>query len=455
MSEGVKKDVSDPTPAERPPISYPAAATAWYSLGILLVAYTIAFIDRTILALLVGPIQRDLGISDTLMGLLHGIAFALFYCALGIPIARLSDQHSRRWIILIGMMIWSAMTALCGIAKNFWHLFLARIGVGIGEAALSPAAYSMIADMFPPHRLGRALGVYSSGVFFGAGIAFMIGGAVIGALESVQSMSLPIVGEIRSWQAVFFLVGIPGGLFALLMLTVPEPSRKSAVVSDRPSVLPSLWAYMLDNRGVVVGHFLGFSLIAVVFNGYVAWAPTQLIRDFGVSAGEAGRALGMVIFAFGGSGIIVGGMVADRLVKSGYTDGNMRAGVIGAVGLLPACVLAPQMGSFNASIAVYAAFFFFSSFPYGAAAAALQLMAPHDLRARLSAIYLLILNLIGIGLGPLCIAAVSDSLLGGKAYLGSGMSIVAAVVVPAGGLILFFTLPAFRRLVAAGASRPA
>ncbi|MFT7285979.1 MAG: MFS family permease [Halieaceae bacterium] len=427
--------------------AYPPSSIAWYSISILLVAYTIAFVDRTILALLVGPIQRDLGISDTLMGLLHGIAFALFYCALGIPIARLSDRYSRRWIILIGMLIWSGMTALCGVARNFWYLFAARVGVGIGEAALSPAAYSMIADMFPPQRLARALGVYSSGVFFGAGIAFMIGGAIIGALETTRTITLPIIGEIRSWQGVFFIVGIPGGLFALLMLTVPEPKRISAPPSSGPALLPSLWAYMSSNRRVVLGHFLGFSLIAIVFNGYIAWAPTQLIRDFSVTAGQAGQALGLVIFLFGGSGIIVGGVVADRLSRRGYTDANMRAGVIGAVGLLPACVLAPQMPTFHSSIAVYAAFFFFASFPYGAAAAALQLMAPHDLRARLSAIYLLVLNLVGIGLGPLCIAAISDYLLGGKAYIGSAMSIVGAVVVPVGGLILLFTLPALRRLL--------
>jgi MFS family permease len=443
--------VSNPTSAETTRATsttdYPSPAIAWYSIAVLLIAYTIAFVDRTILALLVGPIQRDLGVSDTQLGLLHGIAFALFYCALGIPIARLSDRHSRRWIILVGMIIWSAMTALCGIARNFLQLFVARIGVGIGEAALSPAAYSMIADMFPPKSLARALGVYSSGVFFGAGIAFMIGGTIIGALETVQTMTLPIVGEIRSWQAVFFMVGIPGALFALLMLTVPEPARKSLSGDTKRTHLTSLWTYMADNRRVVAGHFLGFSLLAIVFNGYVAWAPTQLIRDFSVTAGEAGRALGMVIFLFGGSGIIVGGIVADRLSKRGYEDANMRAGVIAAIGLLPACVLAPQMGSFNSSIAVYAAFFFFASFPYGAAAAALQIMAPHDLRARLSAIYLLILNLIGIGLGPLCIAAISDHLLGGKAYIGTGMSVVGAVAVPAGALILLFTLPAFRQLV--------
>ncbi|MFK7828590.1 MAG: spinster family MFS transporter [Congregibacter sp.] len=444
--------MSDAAPQPAAAVQYPSASTAWYSISILLVAYTVAFVDRTILALLVGPIQRDLGISDTQMGLLHGIAFALFYCALGIPIARLSDQYSRRWIILVGMFFWSGMTALCGVAKGFWALFAARVGVGVGEAALSPAAYSMIADMFPPHRLGRALGVYSSGVFFGAGIAFMIGGSIIGALEQTRVMSLPIVGEVRSWQAVFFMVGIPGALFALLMLSVPEPSRKLAASAGNSSsteklVLPGLWAYLQENRRVVFGHFMGFSLLAIVFNGYVAWAPTQLIRDFSVTAGQAGQALGLVIFLFGGSGIIIGGVVADRLARRGYADANMRAGVFGALGLLPACLLAPQMSSFNASIMVYAAFFFFASFPYGAAAAALQLMAPHDLRARISAIYLLILNLIGIGLGPLCIAAISDSLLGGKAHLGTAMTIVSAVVVPLGGLILLFTLPAFRRLV--------
>lgn len=428
-------------------VDYPAAGIAWYSIAILLVAYTIAFIDRTILALLVGPIQRDLGISDTLMGLLHGIAFALFYCALGIPIARLSDQYSRRWIILVGMMIWSAMTALCGMARSFLQLFIARIGVGIGEASLSPAAYSMIADMFPPQRLARALGVYSSGVFFGAGVAFMIGGAIISSLETVTTIELPLVGEIRSWQAVFFAVGIPGALFALLMLTVPEPSRKKTRGEQTGGPLPRLWQYMQENRGAVLGHFMGFSLIGIVFNGYVAWAPTQLVRDFGASAGDVGTALGAVIFIFGGSGIIAGGYFADYLTRRGHKDANLRAGLIGALCLVPACILAPQMNSFGSSIAMYAAFFFFSSFPYGAAAAALQMMAPQALRARLTAIYLLVLNLIGIGFGPLCIAALSDSVLGGKEHLGDAMAIISAVVVPLGAFILYRTLATFREMV--------
>lgn len=440
----------DSTPAAAAP--YPAAGVAWYSVGVLLIAYTIAFIDRTILALLVGPIQRDLAISDTAMGLLHGIAFALFYCALGIPIARLSDQHSRRWIIVIGMAIWSGMTALCGIARNFWELFLARIGVGVGEAALSPAAYSMIADMFPPQKLGRALSIYSSGVFFGAGLAFMIGGTVVGAIQSIEVMQLPLVGEVRAWQAVFFIVGLPGLLFALLMLTVPEPDRRRSVggvrggTPDRPGVA-QLSAYLREHAFIITCHFLGFSLLGVVFNGFIAWTPTQLIRDFGVSASEAGRALGLVIFLFGGSGIIAGGLLADYLARRGRLDASMLAGIAGGVGLVPACIAAPLMPGFSSAVVMYALFFFFASFPFGAAATALQIMTPADLRARLSAIYLLTLNLLGIGGGPVMIAVISDSFLGGKSDISIAMAITGSVVTPLGVIVLIVSLARFRERV--------
>jgi len=426
---------------------YPAARIGWYAVFVLLIAYTIAFIDRTILALMVGPIQRDLGISDTAMGLLHGIAFALFYCLLGIPIARLSDRHSRRWIILIGMAVWSVMTALCGLAKTFWQLFLARVGVGIGEATLSPAAYSMIADLFPRDQLGRALGIYSSGVFFGAGIAFIVGGSVVSAVQSLGPMTLPVFGEMRVWQVVFVIVGLPGVLIALLMLTVPEPARRQSPNLLNKSSLSKLSDFLRDNKAVVTGHFLGFSLLAVVFNGFIAWAPTQLIRDFAVTASQAGSALGIGIFIFGGSGIIIGGLVADRLSRAGKTDANLRAGAIGGLGLIPCAIAAPIMPSFEASAVAYAAFFFFASFPFGAAAAALQIMAPADLRARLSAFYLLVLNLLGIGLGPLMIAGMSDYLLDGKSDIGLAMAITAAIMAPLGTLILIRSFAGYRQLV--------
>lgn len=426
--------------------AYPEPRIAWYAISVLLIAYTIAFIDRTILSLLVGPIQSDFGIGDTAMGLLHGIAFAIFYCFLGLPIAWLSDRFSRRWIIAVGMLLWSVMTAVCGLAKNFTQLFIARMGVGVGEASLSPAAYSMIADLFPPSRLGRAMGVYSSGVFFGAGIAFLVGGFVISLVSEGGGMSLPLFGELRTWQFVFVIVGLPGILFALLMLTVAEPERRAQRGAQATAPVRGLFAFLCDHPKASLGHFFGFSLLGVVFNGFVAWGPTQMIRDFGVTATQAGTAFGLGIFLFGGGGIILGGIVADRLTRSGYTDANMRAGIIGGIGLIPTSIVAPLMPDFVSSSIAYALFFFFASFPFGAAAAALQLMTPSRLRAQMSAVYLLILNLIGIGGGPLTIAAISDYLLGGPQDIGQAMAITGAVAPPLGVLILIFTLSQYREL---------
>ena len=200
--------------------------SSWYGLAILFIAYTVSFVDRTILSLLVEPIKADLYLSDTQISLLHGLAFAIFYTFLGIPIARLADQRSRKLIITTGICVWSIMTAACGLAGRFSTLFLARVGVGVGEAALSPAAYSMISDMFPKNKLGLALSLYSSGVYVGAGLAFIIGGLAVEAALQLRMPELPLIGIVDGWQVIFFIVGLPGLLVALLMLTVKEPAPR-------------------------------------------------------------------------------------------------------------------------------------------------------------------------------------------------------------------------------------
>ena len=188
-------------------------------------AYTVAFIDRQILSLLIQPIKEDLGVSDTQIGLLAGLAFAIFYSFIGIPIAKLADTKNRVSIISVGVALWTLMTALCGLTKTYFFLFLARIGVGVGEAALSPAAYSMIADYFPKEKLGRAIGIYVIGLYLGAGIALLVGSAVISIVSSMPPISLPMYGVIKPWQLTFLLVSIPGILVLLLLLTVKEPPR--------------------------------------------------------------------------------------------------------------------------------------------------------------------------------------------------------------------------------------
>ncbi|MFY9571890.1 MAG: MFS transporter, partial [Blastocatellia bacterium] len=205
---------------------YPAIGYAWYVVGVLTLVYIFSFIDRQILSLLVRPIRRDLGISDFQMSLLMGFSFALFYTFFGLPLGRLADSRSRRTIIAAGFTVWSIMTAACGLARNFAHMLLLRMGVGVGEAALSPAAYSMITDYFPPRRRATAISVYSMGIYIGSGLAFIVGGLVAGAASAQETWDLPLVGATRPWQVVFFIVGLPGVLLALLMYTVREPVRR-------------------------------------------------------------------------------------------------------------------------------------------------------------------------------------------------------------------------------------
>jgi MFS family permease len=227
---------------------WPKPLYSWYVVGVLMLAYTNSFIDRQILSLLIEPIRRDLQITDTQVSLLAGLAFTIFYTLMGVPIARLADQKNRRTIIAIGIASWSVMTASCGLARNFWHMFLARVGVGVGEATLSPAAMSMISDYFPVGKLARAISIYSMGVYFGAGLALIIGGMVVKLVIEAGNVVLPVVGEVFPWQMTFFFVGLLGIPIFLLMLTIREPvrrgiARRGSSEAKHASSIPALKPY--------------------------------------------------------------------------------------------------------------------------------------------------------------------------------------------------------------------
>src|SRR5277367_4434508 len=259
---------------------YPSSFAAWYSVAVLMLMYIFSFIDRTTISLLVEPMKRDLHISDTQIGMLQGLAFALLYTFLGLPIARLSDRHSRRAIIAGGVFVWSIMATLCGLARSAVQLFMARVGVGVGEAALSPAAYSIITDSFPRSKLGGAFGVYNVGITIGAGTALLVGGIVVGAVSRAgASYTLPLFGQVHAWQMVFILTGAPGILLPLLLLTIREPKRrgllKSKAVDDAANVparprLSEVLAYVWLNKKFYGLHFVALALLAMA--GYSAAA---------------------------------------------------------------------------------------------------------------------------------------------------------------------------------------
>jgi MFS family permease len=442
--------------AEPPATPWPSSAVGWYAVFVLTMAYVLSFIDRTILSLMVGPIRADLGLSDTQISLLHGFAFAIFYTTLGIPIALLADRLNRRNIIAIGVAFWSAATVLCGFAKSFWGLFWARVGVGVGEAALSPAAYSMVADLFPPHRLGRALAVYTAGVFAGAGIAYMIGGAVVGSVAHAENVVLPLLGEVRPWQFVFIVVGLPGIPMALWMLTVREPARRRPPSSGTlRAAFRDCLGYMRAHWQVYTAHFVGFSLLAILFNAAGAWLPAYLMRVHELGPAQAGFWLGLIMLVAGIGGVLGGGWLGDRLAASGRPDGTMRVGVIAAVGAIPFAATATVVEPLALSLALIAGYLFFVSLPYGAAAAAIQIITPGRMRATASAVYLCLVNLIGLGIGPTLVALATDRVFGEDVAVGKSLALVSVVCAPVAALLIAWGLPHFRRTAAALRAGPA
>lgn len=425
---------------------YPSSTRAWVTVAILMVAYVLSFVDRQILNLLVEPIRRDLAINDTQMSLLMGLSFALFYTVCGIPLGRVADTRSRRGLIAIGVLFWSAATAACGMAKMYWQFLLCRIGVGVGEAALSPAAYSLIADSFPAERRATAISVYSMGVYLGSGLAFLVGGLVIQFASAQGDVTLPVLGEVRPWQLIFLILGVAGVLFTLLMLAVKEPARRG-VGAGVAVPLSEVGRYIRANRRTVLLHNFGFAGLAFAGYGSAAWVPTFYIRTYGWDAGQVGIVYGSIVAVFGCLGIVFGGRLADWMAKRGRSDANMRVGLYAALGALPMVVLFPLMDTAFWASVLMAPTVFCLSMPFGVAPAAIQEIMPNSMRGQASAIYLFVITLIGLGVGPTAVALVTDFVFADDVALRYSLLIVTTLAVLMSIILLAKSLKPYRESV--------
>lgn len=425
---------------------YPSSTRAWVTVAILMVAYVLSFVDRQILNLLVEPIRRDLAINDTQMSLLMGLSFALFYTVCGIPLGRVADTRSRRGLIAVGILFWSAATAACGIARMYWQFLLCRIGVGVGEAALSPAAYSLIADSFPAERRATAISVYSMGVYLGSGLAFLVGGLVIQLASAQGEVTLPLLGEVRPWQLIFLILGAAGVTFTLLMMAVKEPARRGAGAGVAVP-LSEVGRYIRANRRTVLLHNFGFAGLAFAGYGSAAWVPTFYIRTYGWDASQVGIVYGSIVAVFGCLGIVFGGRLADWMAKRGRSDANMRVGLYAALGALPMVVLFPLMDSAFWASVLMAPTVFCLSMPFGVAPAAIQEIMPNSMRGQASAIYLFVITLFGLGVGPTAVALVTDFVFADDAALRYSLLIVTTLAVLMSITLLAKSLKPYRESV--------
>ncbi|MBC2665409.1 MFS transporter [Novosphingobium flavum] len=411
----------------------------------LMLANTLAFVDRQALALLVQPIKQDLQVSDTAMSLLYGLSFTLFYVLVGIPVARIADRSNRRNIVGAAVFVWSIATALCGLARNFPTLFAARIAVGAGEGGLGPASYSLLSDYFRKERLPAAMGLYQMGIYSGGALALVLGGVIATHIPPTSSVVLPMVGSIKGWQIVFLMLGIPGVLLSGLLLAIPEPARKGTSGEAVSVPLRTLFAHLGKHWQAYIGIGIGFALMILVGNATGAWIPAFLERKFGMTTAEIGASYGPIVFVCGVSGTLVGGFFASFLRQRGFRFGNLQAALIGFVALIPITIAFPLVASSALALALIGAMNFFAGFNFGGGLAALQEITPNRMRALVSAGYMLLINLIGAAGGPLAIALITDYWFADPAMLPQAIAMVCAIASPLSVAFLLLGLKGYAK----------
>jgi MFS family permease len=419
---------------------------ARYALAVLLLAYILSFIDRNVMAVLIGPIRDDFAISDFQYSLLHGFAFSMFYIFLGLPIGRLADQRSRSLIITVGVLFWSVMTCLCGVVRSFPGLFIARMGVGVGEAALSPPAYSLLSDYFSEDRLPRAMAIYTLGITIGGGLAYMIGGGVYEYFNAQPPVVWPLVGELRPWQMTFIAVGLPGLLVVALLCFMREPERRdnAQLGESRPYSIGEVLEWLRRHwraYGALIG---GVSLLSILGYGTMAWYVEFLVRTFAVNRAEAGAQFGLVFIFAGSLGTLAGGWSAGPLARRGYRDANMRVVMWVALLWVWPAALGPLAPSAELALLASLPIVFFLNSYFGVCIAALQLITPNRMRAQVSALLLFMTNLFGLALGPTAVASLTDFLFGSDDSLRYSLALLPVLVCPLAALLLGLGLRHYR-----------
>jgi MFS family permease len=443
-----------PTATGKPSEPWPSPAQAWYAVFVFALSLLVNFLDRGILTLLVQPIKRDLHLSDVQMSLVMGFAFVCFYVILGLPIARLVDSRSRRAIIGIGITIWSFMTAFCGLARSFGQLFVARVGVGVGEACTGPATYSMLADLFPKEKLPRAIAVLNFGFYAGTGLALIIGGTVSQIFLGMRPVTLPVVGTLYGWQLTFFVVGIPGLIVAALMRTVREPKRRGHFAANEAEgpvkAIPirSVLVFLRENAATFVPLFTGMGIQTVLLFGIMSWAPAFYIRTYHWTPAKFGLVQGTLALTSMPLGAVIGGFLAERLAKRGYDDANMRVVLLASLLSMPGFILSPLMPTATLAVAVSAYALFFQSWVAGPINAALQTITPNQMRGQITALFLFVFNVIGFGLGPTAVALFTDYVFHSENLVGRSLSMASATLAPLGALMIWLSVKPYGRSVA-------
>ncbi|MEZ5897197.1 MAG: MFS transporter [Parvularculaceae bacterium] len=360
------------------------------------------------------------------------------------PIGRLADVWSRKWIIITGIALWSAATAACGLARSFSHLLLARIGVGAGEAALAPAGYSIITDITPRENLGAAISVFQMGSLIGAGLAFLLGGGVYAVFTELQPDLTGVFSHFSAWQLTFFALATPGPFFVLLLMLIREPQRKKlANASTSPENGSTLIFHLKENAALYGALFTGCACLVAISYAFASWAPAILTREFGWAVGTVGMRIGLVMLSTAPAGVLLGGLLADYWTRRGKADAFGRVLVLAAIIVMPVMLALFMTKSGAFFYILFGIAQFSTGMAIGVGPATTQKLADAHLRGQVSAIYVFGVNLVGLGAGPVAVGVLSDQVFSGDNALLSSLATYCLLMCG----ISFVLLSAFRKML--------
>jgi MFS family permease len=424
----------------------------WYLVCVMGCGYAVSFFDRSLVAAAGGAIKHDLRLSDSQFGLLHGSAFVVLYSLSCIPLGRLADRVDRRWMIAIGMLFWTAMTLLCGLAGSFALFLVARIGVGLGEASLAPAALSLIGAVMPRERMGRAIALFIMGATIGNAAALLGGGFLLTRLGPAGPIALPLVGGLAPWQVLFVLAVVPGLIVAGLVMGLKEPPRTAASGPAQAGLAAAL--------GHIGRHRRAFGFLTaascctiVVAQAQAAWMPQFYTRHFGLAPGTAAMLVGLLFLISAPTGQLAGGFLSDRLQARG--NGSAQNTVMAlclTLALLPGAVFCTTDRLWLSAL-TYPLFVFCLTAATPSNLAGLQLLTPDRHKGFVGGLFLSIVTLIGIGLGPLLVGLLTDHLFHDERALGRALLVVILASGAAGAFLAWAGRTAFARSAAAIGTR--
>jgi MFS family permease len=438
---------AQPAETEEPSaVPYPPPLQGWWTVAVLTLLYAVSLMDRQVFTLLIVPISRSLRINDFQISILSGFAFAAFYAVFGLAFGWAADRWRRRGLIQGGLVLWSFATMACGAVRSFGQLALARFAVGGGEAALNPAAYSMIADTIPRKRLSLAIGVFGTGVMIG-GLLSHLGGAMLMTFLPPQGLALPLLGPTEPWRLVFMLIGLPGLLLAFIVWTIPEPVRRQRLGLDRASFADAL-KFMAARWRFYGLFFAGAGLISATNYSFGVWLPAFFMRTYGLSVAQAGFLLGPMVVVPQIVGLLVTGVVADRFFARGRTDIHLRVLMVLGVGkaaLVTAAMAAP-IPLWAAAVLLSSATLF--SAVVGVAPAALQFVTPNEYRGQVSSAYLFVYTLFGLGVGPMVAGALTTFVFKDPMRIGWAVAATFLIMTPLALVCLAGAMKPARRVAA-------